>query len=127
MRADELAAPAGNSFKFETVGDTLEGTVTYVGDWQEQINKFNGNTEQVARIGVDTGNSEIAYVWPRKGSAMAQAIAEALREAQQAELTEGQTLKIRFDSTKDTGKGQPLKLFRARISADGGIPPTDPF
>jgi hypothetical protein len=129
MRADELAAPTGDSFKFEAVGDTLEGTITYVGDWQEQVNKFNQRTEQVARIGVDAGGGQPTYVWPRKGSAMAQAIAEALREAGQNELAEGQTLKLRFDSTKDTGKGQPMKVFRARITPGEPVrrPAEEPF
>lgn len=116
MRADELAAPTGDSFKFAEVGDTVEGVVVYVGDWQEQTNKFNGNTEQVARIGLDTGNSENTYVWPRKGSAMAQAIAEALRAADLPELTEGQTLKLRYDEDVDTGKPQPMKKFRAKVT-----------
>lgn len=128
MRADELSAPTGETFKFESIGDTLEGVVTYVGDWQEQINKFNDRKEQVARIGVNTGD-EIRYVWPRKGSAMAQAIAEALRAAGLSELAEGQTLKLRFDSEKDTGKGQPMKVFRARIvhGEPARTPDPEPF
>lgn len=117
MRADELAAPSGDTFKFEAVGDTVEGQVTYVGDWQTQINKFNGNNEEVARIGMNTGNGEVVYVWPRRGSPMAQAIAEALREAGVNELAEGQTLKLRFDSEKDTGKPQKMKMYRAKIIA----------
>lgn len=117
MRADELAAPSGNSFKFAEVGDTLEGPITYIGEWQEQINKFNGNTEQVARIGVEV-DGEVTYIWPRKGSVMASAIAQALRDAGLSELAEGQTLKLRFDATKDTGKGQPLKLFRAKVTPE---------
>lgn len=128
MRADELAAPAGDSYKFAEIGDTLEGVITYVGDWQTQTNKFNNREEQVARIGVDAGGGQPTYIWPRKGSAMAQAIAEALREAGLGELAEGQILKLRFDSTKDTGKGQPLKLFRARIAGTATAkPPVEPF
>lgn len=129
MKANDLAAPAGESFKFNEVGDTLEGVITYVGDWQEQINKFNDRKEQVAKIGVDAGGGQATYIWPRKGSAMAQAIAEALREAGLDELAEGQTLKLRFDSTKDTGKGQPLKLFRARIvhGEPARTPDPEPF
>lgn len=129
MKANDLAAPAGESFKFTEVGDTLEGEITYVGDWQEQINKFNDRKEQVAKIGIDTGGGQPTYIWPRKGSAMAQAIAEALREAGFGELSEGQGLKLRFDSTKDTGKGQPLKLFKARVTAGESrvAPDPEPF
>jgi hypothetical protein len=118
MKADELAAPSGNSFKFAEVGDTVEGVIVYVGEWQTQVNKFNGNTEEVTRIGVDTGDGETIYVWPRRGSSMASAMAQALRDAGLSELTEGQKLKLRFDSTKDTGKPMPLKMFRAKITAE---------
>lgn len=117
MRADDFAAPSGDSFKFAAIGDTIEGTVTYVGDWQTQTNKFNNREEDVARIGIDTGNGEVQYVWPRRGSAMASAIAEAMREARINDLAEGVVLKLRFDSEKDTGKGQPMKVFRAKVTA----------
>jgi hypothetical protein len=128
MRADELAAPTGDTFKFNEIGDTVEGVVTYVGDWQAQTSKFNNREEQVARIGVDV-DGEMLYVWPRKGSAMAQAIAEALRAAGETELAEGQTIKLRFDSTKDTGKGQPMKVFRAKITPGEPrrVPDEEPF
>ena len=127
MKADDFAAPSGDSFKFAAVGDTIEGTVTYVGDWQEQTNKFNDRIEQVCKIGINTGNGEVQYVWPRKGSAMAQAIAEAMRDAGVGSLDEGAQLKLRFDSTKDTGKGQPMKLFRARITAGEPTATEEPF
>lgn len=129
MRADELAAPSGDSFKFATIGDTIEGAVVYVGEWQTQINKFNQREEQVARIGIDNGGGTPAYIWPRKGSPMASAIAQALREAGLGELAEGQTLKLRFDSEKDTGKGQPMKVFRAKIEPGEARAPIaeDPF
>lgn len=128
MNVNELAAPQGESFKFTEIGDTVEGVIVYVGDWTEQINKSNGKPETVAKIGLEVAG-EITYVWPRKGSAMAQAIAEALREANLGELSEGQTLKLRFDSTKDTGKPQPLKLFRARVTEGEPQPKpdSDPF
>lgn len=125
MKADELAAPSGDTFKFDEIGDTIEGVVTYVGDWQEQDTKFGRITS--ARIGLDTGNGEIAYIWPRKGSAMAGAIAQALRDANLNELIQGQTLKLRFDSTKDTGKGNPMKVFKARITAANPRATEDPF
>lgn len=125
MRADELAAPTGDSFKFNEIGDTIEGQVVYVGDWQTQINKFNQREEQVARIGIDVGGGQPAYIWPRKGSPMAAAIAQALRDAGLNELAEGQHLKLRFDSTKDTGKGQPMKVFRAKITPGEPRPQID--
>jgi len=125
MRADELASPEGDTYKFETIGDTIEGRIAYVGDWQEQTNKFNGNKEQVARIGIDTGNGEVTYVWPRRSSPMAQAIAEALRDAGLSELSVDQILKLRYDSEKDTGKPQKMKMYRAKITPGEPVPVPD--
>lgn len=116
MRADELAAPSGASFKFAEIGDTVEGVIVYVGDWQTQTNKFNGNVEQVCKIGVDAGGDEPTYIWPRKGSPMAQAIANALRDAGIGELAEGQGLKLRYSENVDTGKPQPMKKYLARVT-----------
>lgn len=125
MRADDLAAPTGNSFKFNNVGDSLEGTVAYVGDWQTRTNKFNNIQEQVAKIGVDPGTGEIVYVYPVRGSIIAKAIADGIRAAGVPELVPGQRLKLTFYATKDTGKGNPAKLFDAAVSA--GRRPDDPF
>lgn len=116
LPADDFAAPQGDSFKFETIGDTVEGTVAYCGSFEPRINQFNGKHEEVARIGLDTGNGEIAYIWPVKGTAMAQAIASAVREAQLADLDLGDRLKIGYVENKDTGKPQPMKVFRARVT-----------
>jgi len=116
MRADELSAPAGGVFKFVTFGDTIEGPIIYIGGWQHRTNKF-GKEETVTKIGVNTGNGEISYIYPAKGSSMASAIADALRDANLGELAEGQTLKLRYDSEKDTGKPQKMKVYRAKIVA----------
>lgn len=116
LPADDFAAPQGDSFKFENLGDTVEGKVAYCGNFEPRINQFNGKNEEVARIGLDTGNGEIAYVWPVKGTAMAQAIAAAVREAGMADLDVGDTLKLGYVENKDTGKPQPMKVFRARAT-----------
>jgi hypothetical protein len=129
MKANDLAAPRGDSAKFENIGDTIEGTVVYVGDWSERINKFNNKLEQVTRIGIDTGEGEPIYIWPVKGSGMAQAIAEGLREARLDELSEGQKIKLRYDEAVDVGKGNPFKKFRAKVTPGEARASTnsDPF
>jgi hypothetical protein len=113
MTADDFAAPSGTSFKFETVGDTITGVVTYVGPFQERTNKFNGREEHVAHIGIDV-DGETLYIWPVKGSSMAQAIAEALRESGAGTLNPGDELAVRYAENIDTGKPQPMKKFRAK-------------
>lgn len=114
---DDIAAPAGDSFKFEKLGDTIEGEIVFVGDFEERVNKFTNKNEKVARIGIDTGNGEIMYIWPVQGSPMGRALADALRQAGVTELDTGQHIKLAHHETKDTGKPQPLKLYRARITA----------
>lgn len=127
MRADELSAPAGESFKFTEFGDTLEGVVTYIGPWQHRTNKF-GKEETVSKIGVTVGG-DILYIYPAKGSSMASAIADALRSADVSELLEGQTLKLRYDSQKDVNKGNPMKVYRAKITPGEPVrtPDEEPF
>jgi hypothetical protein len=125
MRADDLSAPSGTSFKFETVGDTLEGVVSYVGTWEQRTNKFTGLEEEVMRVGVDTGNGEVVYVWPTKGKAMAKALGDAVREAKLPELVPGQQLKLQYSEDVDTGKPSPMKQYKARLTA--GVPDEPPF
>jgi hypothetical protein len=117
MKADDFAAPSGTSAKFEKVGDTVSGVITYVGDFQPRINKFNGREEEVGRIGIDTGDDEPVYVYPVKGSAMARAIADAMRSAGIVELNVGDTLKVKYSEDVDTGKPQPMKRYVAKVEA----------
>lgn len=123
MTPDDFAAPQGDTFKFDTIGATIEGTVTYVGDWQTQENKFTGRDEEVCRIAIDV-NGDNMLIWPRKGSAMATAIGEAMRNARVQDL-KGNVLKLAHHDTKDTGKGNPLKLFRAKVTPGTATAPVD--
>jgi len=123
LPVNDLGAPSGNSFKFEKLGDTVEGEIVYVGEPQERINKFNGNTERVVKIGLGVdGEEDPVYVWPVVGTQMAQAIAEAVRAAGLSELVEGQKLKLGYVEDKDTGKPQPMKVFKALVTAGASAP-----
>jgi hypothetical protein len=113
LTADDFAAPSGTSFKFEEPGDTISGIVTYVGPFQERTNKFTDREEQVARLGIDV-DGETLYIWPVKGSSMAQAIGEALRESGGGTLAVGDELAVKYAENVDTGKPQPMKKFRAK-------------
>jgi hypothetical protein len=126
MNPNDLASPSGDSFKFENVGDTIEGTIAYVGEPTDQTNKFTGNLEKVVRIGIDTGNGDVQYIWPRIGSMMAQAIAEACRKAD-VQLEMGHTLKVGYTANQDTGKPQPMKVFQARITPGVAAAVEEPF
>jgi hypothetical protein len=116
MHVDELSAPSGQAFKFAQIGDKVQGTVTYIGQWDTHTNNF-GDQETSLKIVLDTGNGEMAAIYPKKGSTQAQAIAEAIKEAGQSRLEVGATLGVKFSGEKDTGKGNPLKLFKAQYEA----------
>lgn len=115
ISANDLSAPTGESVKFDTVGDTVEGVIVYAGEFQSRVNTFNGRDEDVARIGIEVDGGEIRYVWPVRGRSMAQAIAEAARKAGLASIDVGQRIKLGYTSNKDTGKPQPMKVFSCRL------------
>lgn len=117
MDVNDLAGPAGDSFKFETIGDTIKGTVAYIGGWETKPSKFRqGEFETAMRLVVDTVDGPKA-IYPRKDSAMARAIADAIRASGATRLEVGAKLAVKFDRTLDTGKGQPAKLFVAQYEA----------
>lgn len=122
MKADDIGqyAPAA---KFPKMGTVVGGTVTSVGDWQTRKNNFN--KEQTSfRIELETDDGPLA-IYPNKGSSMAQAIAAAVRESGASELTEGNFLSVEFSGEKNTGKGNPMKLFKATYAPGGSIPAPD--
>ena len=113
MDITELASPSADSFKFQSVGDKIVGTITYVGAWQARVNKFNGRDEQVMKLVIDADGDDLA-IWPVKGSRMAQAIGEAAMAAGAKTIEVGAKLAVAYASDKDTGKPQPMKWFEAK-------------
>jgi hypothetical protein len=125
MDITELASPSADSFKFQAVGDKAVGTITYIGQWQERTNKFNGRIEQVTKIVIDADGDELA-IWPVKGSRMAQAIGEAAMAAGAKTLEVGGKLAVAYASDRDTGKPQPMKWFEAKYEPPvGAAAPVD--
>jgi hypothetical protein len=115
LNINDIAPPSGESFKFENIGDTIKGVLTYVPDAPtERINKFNGRSEQVVKLIIDTGDGDPRAIYPVQGSTMARAIGDAVRAAGATSLETGGTLAVRFSETKDTGKPQPLKMYAAK-------------
>lgn len=117
MDITELASPSADSFKFDAIGATLKGTITYVSpSWVDTTNKFTGKAEQYLKVVVDTGDGEMA-IYPKKGSQMAQAIGEAAIAAGLKALNVGDTIAVQYSSDRDTGKPQPMKVFTAQMKA----------
>lgn len=112
----------GDFLKFQTVGTVYEFDIvtlpptTDTGkiEWKKRTNNF-GKDEEVAFIGgVLTDGTECVLALTR-GSTRVDALAAALSEAK-ADLAVGGRLEVEHHETKDTGKGNALKLYRARYT-----------
>lgn len=119
---DEIAGPDGESFSFDTVGDTVKGIIVHM-DKRPRVNKFNGNSEEVLRISLEQPDGEILVIWPITNSNLeeggypsrqARAIVDAVRAKNEKELLEGGTLAVKFSGTEPTDKGNPAKLYVAQ-------------
>lgn len=120
MNINDIAPPSGDSFKFEKLGDTVKGVLSYVPSAPDhRVNKFNGKEEQVIRLVLTTDDGDKA-IYPVVGSAMARAIGDSVRAAGQSKLEVGATLVLQFSEEKDTGKPKPVKLYKARYEAPKG-------
>ena len=91
---------------FETKGSGVAGTIVGTPKVVE--------TQYGKRMIVDLDNSGGgATVWIKDGT-MGQAVSKAVSDAGEKTLAEGGKLAIVFTEEKDTGKGNPLKLYEAK-------------
>lgn len=109
---DELSTPAGDTFKFGLIGDTVKGVVAFIGEWRTKTNNF-GKEETSMKVILDTEDGPKA-IYPTRGGTMAQAIGDAVRASGATKFEKGAQLAVKFSETKDTGKGNPLKLYVAQ-------------
>lgn len=123
MRADELAAPDGDIYKFTNVGDTLEGTVVYVGAFERKDTKYGPAT--MFRLSIQPREGDPVTLWPIQDDGQCKAIARALREGGLPALEAGQRIKLRFNEEIDTGKGNPFKSFLCRVERGQAQPEPD--
>ena len=100
-----------DSFKFPNVGDAAGGTICKQPKVVELDSAFGKGKEQKLLLVLEhEGIRKNLWV---KGQ-MASAIKEAFSKAGAPGLAEGGKLGVVFKSTKDTGKGQPMKVFEAK-------------
>lgn len=99
-------------FKFTSIGDTLKGVIVEQPRVVE-VDKIGnpGVKEKKLVVAVRDDSSNTWALWA-KGN-MAAAIHEACQAASVPGIAEGGTIAVRFTETKDTGKGNPLKIFKA--------------
>ena len=116
--------------KFSTIGDTVEGTIQTVAVSQqtdfatkEPKTYPDGNPMMQVIVTLETatrdGDDDDGVRRLFAKGAMQFAISEACKKVGADGLAPGGTLKVKYDSNKDTGKGNPAKQYVAKYD-----PPT---
>lgn len=101
-------------FEFHNVGDTAHGTLVEAPRVVEHPDKFNqGKTKTSLVCNLRTDSGEVKTLWVEANKQMATAVSEAVKAAGVTTIAEGGQLAVRFTETKDTGKGNPMKVFAA--------------
>lgn len=116
--SDFLASSAGDlhpGFKFESVGDTIKGTICEPPRVVETNNLSSGQPEKKLVLAVQTESGDIWSVWVRRGF-MAKAVNEAIEAAGATGLAEGGTIAVKFAEERDTGKPSKAKVFVAKYT-----------
>lgn len=116
---------------FHNIGDTVEGEIVAIRT--KQLPKFGTDVPEVWPSGEpkmtpivtvqtevyeddeDDGRRDV-YLRNNAFTAFGQALREAYKTRPTDEQVIGSVLKIRFHKTEKSGKGQPRKLFLARIT-----------
>lgn len=103
-------------FKFSNIGDTIKGLIVERPRVVD-VDKIGapGVKEKKLVVAVRDDNGNTWALWA-KGN-MAAAIKDACTKANVAGIAEGGTIAVRFQDEKDTGKGNPLKVFTAAYQA----------
>lgn len=113
-------ARQGSAFKWETIGETLKGTVTKVGELRTGPNRFNPDHEETVlpfTVETDDGEEWGVYARLQPYSSLGGAVVDAVTAAGETALQVGATIAIQYLENKDTGKPQPAKIFVAQYKA----------
>ena len=109
-----LQAGGGDWFKFQTIGDTLIGTVTNYRRGEERVNGAGKKTvngvyeftkDDGAIVNLEVGQSDL------KG------------KFQDGQITLGDKVRIVFSSTIPSGKPSPIKIFTVDVQKAGTFTP----
>lgn len=114
------------AFSFNAIGDTLKGVIVEPPRVIDHPNKFNPGqtkTSMVLAVKDDAGTTWALWAEAKKGAA--QAIYEACQAAGVGVVAEGGIIAIRLTELKDTGKGNPFKVFGAAYQPPAASAPID--
>lgn len=116
--------PPSFSWKNSVAGETgISGTITQVADAPILMeDKFNEGVKQRVVFFVLDDETTVWLTEEKDVDARPypdrqyQAVAEALKEAGTNELLVGGQIKLRHEEDRDTGKGNPEKIYRAKYT-----------
>jgi hypothetical protein len=137
----ELFHSSAPAFRFEKIGDTIEGVITDVSSVQDRdfVTKEpvfwpDGKPKKMLILTVQTSlrdsdeDDGLRSIWCRGNihTAVGKALSEAFRPAKpsSAGVLHG-TVKLRFDKTEASNKGAPRKIYRAKFTR-GVAPEPEP-
>ncbi len=108
-------AKQGEAFKWESIGDTLKGEITKVGEIQERTNKFTEKPETVLPFTVTNSDGDHGvYARLEPFSSLGGAVVDAVNDTGGGKLLTGGTIAIQYQKDLDTGKPQPARIFVAQ-------------
>lgn len=120
------------SAKFESIGDTVRGTIVKVGEPRQATDPANGTPkvwpsgDPVLQFAItlqtedtDNGANGQVNLWVQAGSELQRALAKAIRAAGANEIKEGATVAVQFTGTAPSKMkgGNPKKLYEAAYQA----------
>lgn len=120
MDITDLATPNGAAIDLTTVGDTIEGVLTSIGDWRDIKSQFGVVSKAPFNLKV---GEEDRTLWVKKNSRLATVIGSAFKEAGLTTIATGGVLKVRRLADVDVNKGNPMHDFQAKYIPPAGMGP----
>lgn len=116
------------AFKWGEIGTVLSGTIIEQPKVITRPNLNDGKPEDNLVIAIRTAEGHEFSLWARKGF-LAQALADAVKEAGASGLAEGGKLHVKHTENRDTGRPQPARVFKAKYEppAPTAVNPDDIF
>jgi hypothetical protein len=116
------------AYKWGVPGAVLAGEIIETPRVIERPNLNTNEPEDNLIIPIRTSEGHEFALWVRRGF-LAQAIADAVKEAGADGLAEGGKLAVKHTENRDTGRPQPARVFKAKYEppAPAAVNPADIF
>lgn len=117
---NELTTGSGKAIDLDAVGDSIEGSLTGVGEWREMNTNYGPKIKSPFNLVID---GEERTLWVKKGSRLATVIGQAFKDAGLASIATGGVLKVKRIENVSTTKGNPMHDFRAKYTPSASATP----